>query len=533
MKRRQPGTESLRKPKKRHLKARSIWRSTEDELREAQRVAHLGSWEWNPKSDEVRWSEELYRIAGRDPNLPPPKYEQHSQLYTPQSWERLRTAVDTCLSAGTPYELDLELVRPDATIRWIAARGEAELDDNNIVTRLRGTAQDITENKRLADQLQQVQRLETIGQLAGGIAHDFNNLLGVILGHSEVLEQRGTNDRDVNEHVMGIRAAANRAAALTRQLLAFSRKQVMRPRPINLNSVVENISGMLRTLGGERIELVFELSSDLRAVNADADQIERVLMNLAINARDAMPEGGTLKIVTKNTTIDRDYILGHPPVIPGEYVMFSVTDTGTGMDQQTAARLFEPFFTTKELGKGTGLGLSITYGIVKQSRGYIWVYSEPKRGSTFKVYLPQIQHISDLQLPVERSDSVGVGPSSETILLVEDEEALRDIFAKMLESGGYRVLVAAGAREALEISGAHEGQIALLLTDIMLRGSENGYEVARETRRQRPHIKVLYMSGYTAPVMDEHAHEAAALLDKPFSARDLHRKIRDLLGGGP
>lgn len=511
-------------------------RSSDKELREAQRLSHVGNWELELETGEVVWSEELYRIAGLDPELPAPNYREQGRIYTPQSWNMAVAGVNKILQTKEPYELDLEMIRPDGTIRRVIARVEAEHEEDGSLLRLRGTVQDVTEHKRLEEQLVQAQKMEGIGQLAGGVAHDFNNLLGVIIGHSEILEQSLTHHENLAQHVEGIHNAANRAAALTRQLLAFSRKQVMQPKVINLNDVVENLGQMLRRLIGENIELVIDLAPTLNMVNADRIQIEQVLMNLAVNARDAMPKGGQLKIATANVQLDGKYILDHPPVIPGDYVMFSVADTGTGMDQHVASRLFEPFFTTKEFGKGTGLGLSIAYGIVKQSQGHIWAYSETGQGSTFKVYLPQIQGTQDQGLPPSEPASDGsigmtLQEAPETLLLVEDEDVLREMVIQMLKPTGYKILAAATAQEALSLSESHKGRIVLLLTDVMLRGSASGQELARQLKLVRPETKVLFMSGYSELMITEAADsgEPTTLLQKPFSTQALLRKIREAL----
>ena len=508
-------------------------RLRERELQEAQRIAHIGSWHWEPKSDTVTWSEELYRIAGRDSRLPAPPYREHAKCYTPESWDRLKHAVEEALKSSTPYELDLELKRPDGSTRWIIARGEAGRDAHGNITELRGTVQDVTERKRLEEELVQAQKLEAIGRLAGGVAHDFNNMLGIILGRCELLQKGLANDRKSAMHAAEIKKSAERAAGLTRQLLAFSRKQVMQPKALNLNAVVADLAKMLQRLIGENIELVLDLAPHLGMVNADPVQIEQVLMNLAVNARDAMPKGGELRIATAQTELDDQYAEGHPPAIPGPYVMCSVSDTGAGMDQHVASRLFEPFFTTKELGKGTGLGLSIIYGIVKQSNGYIWVYSEPGRGSTFKIYLPQVQ--APAESLVSKTTPVAVQGGSETILLVEDEDALREIIQLMLERAGYKILVASTAQAAIRVAQEHAGPIALLLTDVMLRGSINGCELAQQLTALLPQTKVLYMSGYSESMVAPAAGAGAdtILLEKPFPGRTLLQKVREAIEKTP
>src|SRR5579863_346491 len=510
-------------------RAEEALRRQERELQEAQRVAHVGSWHWEPKTDTVIWSEELYRIACRDSRLPAPSYQEHAELYTAESWNRLQKTVEEALQSGAPYELDLEMVHPDGTTRWIVARGEAVRDGQGNIVELRGTAQDVTDRRRLEEQLLQAQKLEAIGRLAGGVAHDFNNILGVMVGHCELLQKNLEGEGEAAMHATEIKKSAERAAALTRQLLAFSRKQVMQPKALSLNDVVGELSKMLQRLIGENIELVLELAPKLGMVNADPVQIEQVLMNLAVNARDAMPKGGRVTITTANTELDDQYVQGHPPVIPGSYVMCSVTDTGAGMGQHVASRLFEPFFTTKELGKGTGLGLSIIYGIVKQSNGYIWVYSEPGCGSRFKIYLPQVQ--GSAAPVITRTTPAAVQGGSETILLVEDEDALREMIQLMLERAGYKVLAASAAPGAIQAAQTHAASISLLLTDVMLRGSVNGCELAEQLKSLLPQTRVLYMSGYSESMIASTAgtHNGTLLLEKPFSGVALLHKVREVL----
>src|SRR5256884_1662109 len=395
--------------------------------------------------------------------------------------------------------------------------------------KLLGVATEITERKRLEEQLLQSQKMEAVGQLAGGVAHDFNNILTAIVGYADLLaaEFTGTNSRHL-EDLEEIRKAARRAAALTRQLLAFSRKQVLEPRIIDMNGVVMNLEKMLRSLISENISLQTHLAADLAAARADPNQLEQVIMNLAINARDAMPEGGSLTIETGNATLDEDYAAQHVSVLPGEYVMLAVTDTGCGMDEHTKARIFEPFFTTKAPGRGTGLGLSTVYGIVKQSGGNIWLYSEPNKGTTFKVYLPAVQAApEDIGKPAaaERPPKGGG-----TVLLVEDDEQLRRLTHRALAAQGYTVLEAERGSMALDIARRHKGPIDLLLTDVVMPDM-NGPKLAEMLRVARPGLRVLFMSGYpdgaiTNQGMLEHG---VAYLAKPFTTEAIARKVRDVL----
>ncbi len=370
--------------------------------------------------------------------------------------------------------------------------------------------------------------------MQGGIAHDFNNLLMVISGYSEFLLDRLGPDPDLRAPAQEISNAAGRASSLTRQLLAFSRKQMLAPKILDLNGVVTENLRMLTRMIGEDIDLVMIPAADLGAVRADSGQIEQVIMNLAVNARDAMPAGGKLTIETSNVALDEDYARFHAPLKPGNYVMLAISDTGAGMDSETQSRIFEPFFTTKG-PKGTGLGLSTVYGIVKQSGGYIWVYSEPGKGTTFKIYLPRVAETTESAAPfVASAESGSAEPGTETILLVEDEVNLRYLARQYLEKQGYRVLEAPDGAAAIQIAVAHEGLIHLLLTDVIMPGM-NGRELAQRISEIRPNTKVLYMSGYTENVIGRNGmlDEGVRLLQKPFTLRDLKKKVREVLDSTP
>jgi hypothetical protein len=389
-------------------------------------------------------------------------------------------------------------------------------------------AQDVSERLLLEGQLRQAQKMEAIGRLAGGVAHDFNNLLMVIKGHTELLLNVLPPADHVTRKVEQIDRSADRAAALTRQLLAFSRMQVLQPRAMNLNSVVQEMANLIPRLIGEDIELIVRSSADLGTIRADASQMEQIIMNLAVNSRDAMPKGGRFTIETSNVELDNLYRAAHPVVQPGKYVLLAVSDTGTGMDAETQAHIFEPFFTTKEQGKGTGLGLATIYGVVKQSGGFIWVYSELGRGTTFKIYLPRVDEAA-ASIPVVHIPS-SLARGTETVLLAEDEQDVREVAREFLESAGYRVLEAAGGAEALEVSAAHVGPIDLLITDMVMPGI-SGQELARKMRALREGIRVIYMSGYSEHAAGEAAKcdAAAMVLTKPFSRAVLLRTVRDIL----
>jgi two-component system cell cycle sensor histidine kinase/response regulator CckA len=385
---------------------------------------------------------------------------------------------------------------------------------------------DITERKFLEKQLRQTQKMEAVGQLSGGIAHDFNNLLGVIIGYSEILEQRLPQNDPLRKECGQIKKAGESAASLTRQLLAFSRQQVLEPKILDLNDIVRHVETMLRRLIGEDIDLKATLGPALGCIKADQSQIEQVIMNLAVNARDAMPQGGKLMIETARVDLDEEYARLHPPQKPGPYVLLAVADTGIGMDAETQSRIFEPFFTTKELGKGTGLGLSTVYGIVRQSGGHIWVYSEPGQGTTFKIYLPRIgQSVRREKPAIGLTDSLR---GTETILLVEDEDALRELTRTLLEGDGYTVLAAERPEKAIEIAVRHSGPIHLMLTDMVMPGM-NGRVLAANLAAIRPALKVVYMSGYTGFTHPGLADSGVPLLAKPFTRDGLLRKLHEVL----
>jgi two-component system cell cycle sensor histidine kinase/response regulator CckA len=385
---------------------------------------------------------------------------------------------------------------------------------------------DITDQKSLEKQLRQAQKMEAIGQLTGGIAHDFNNLLGVIIGYSEVLYEQlpatSTMRRDCDQ----IRKAGERAASLTRQLLAFSRQQHLEPKVLELNEVVRDVQKLLRRLIGEDIDLRTSLAPDLGNVKADRGQIEQVIMNLAVNARDAMPNGGRLTIETCNVDVGDDYISKSPQQQTGPHVLLSVSDSGTGMDAETQARIFDPFFTTKEIGKGTGLGLSTVYGVIRQSGGHIWVYSELGLGTTFKIFLPRVDKVALPEKPVPVTSTNLTG--AETILLLEDEVSLLVLTRRFLLENGFKVLDAEHPDKAIQIAQQYSGPIHLLLTDVVLPG-RNGPALAEKVTQIRPDIKVIYMSGYTGFAHRELLDSNANLLPKPFTRDSLLRKLHEVL----
>jgi two-component system cell cycle sensor histidine kinase/response regulator CckA len=390
-------------------------------------------------------------------------------------------------------------------------------------------AEERRQRKRLEQHVHQLQKFEAIGRLAGGVAHDFNNLLGVILGQSEILLDR-PHDQGITRGLEMIRESARRGASLTRQLLAFGRRQVLEAKVLNLNVVLADVEKLLQRVIGEDIELDFQTDAKISSVKADPGQLEQVVVNLAANARDAMPGGGRLTIATANVDLDEAYADRRVVVRPGRYVQLVVSDTGCGMDRDTQSHIFEPFFTTKEQGKGTGLGLATVYGIVKQSGGYIWVYSEPGHGTAFKIYLPMVEAAAESPRHVEPSAELPRG--SETILVVEDDASLREVTCEFLRGSGYTVIPAESSEEALHITESHSGPIDFLLTDVIMP-KMNGRELASRLTKARPEMKVLYVSGYTDGIVRDGVHGALedglAFLQKPYTRRALVRKIREIL----
>jgi PAS domain S-box-containing protein len=425
----------------------------------------------------------------------------------------------------TAYEMDI--IAKDGHRITVEANTKLVYQDG-VAVGIQGIARDVTERKQLEEQLRQSQKMEAIGQLAGGVAHDFNNLLTAINGYSSLALQRLEDGHPIRSYLEEVKKAGDRAANLTRQLLAFGRKQILQPVAINLNDIVTDMNKMLRRLIGEDIELRAKLDPSLKRIKADPGQIEQVLVNLVVNARDAMPEGGKLTIETAKVELHQEYANTHVGVVPGDYVMLAVSDTGTGMTEATQARIFDPFFTTKEKGKGTGLGLSTVYGIVKQSGGSIWVYSELRHGTTFKVYLPQ------LAVAPQKTETAVVEPAPaggiETILLVEDEDVVRGLAAKILEQSGYKVLAASRGPEAIQMCRQRAEPIHLLLTDVVMPET-SGKEVADRMTELLPGLRVLYMSGYTDEAIVHHGvlDSNVEFIQKPFTPAALVRKVREVL----
>jgi len=431
------------------------------------------------------------------------------------------------------FQAEYRMFARDGRVLWFRDEGVMlhETSDRGLL--MQGVMYDITGHKRLEDQLRHSQKMEAVGQLAGGVAHDFNNLLMLIQAHNERLRHRLAAGEPAHEDALEIERAVTRAASLTRQLLAFSRKQVLDAKVLNLNTVLTDVVRMLDRLIPNHIEVRTVQAAALGRIKADPGQIEQMILNLAVNARDAMPRAGRLTLETKNVEVDEAYARAYEGVPIGKFVMLAVSDTGVGMDSQTQARIFEPFFTTKEPGKGTGLGLATVYGVVKQMGGAIWVRSEPGQGTSFDIYLPQVDATEERPAPEARTLLVAAPSGTETVLLVEDQDGIRDLVREFLQRKGYEVLQATDGDQALRIADEHKDPIHLLVTDIVMP-NVGGRELARLLTQARPHMKVLFMSGYPdhASLSGEAGGEPAAVLQKPFMLDTLARKVRGLLDEG-
>ncbi len=448
------------------------------------------------------------------------------EAIVPQDRPRILSAIQK--NGIKDYNEEYRILRPDGSTRWIWDRAFSIRDPNGAIDQVAGIAEDVTERKHLEEELRQAQKMEAVGRLAGGIAHDFNNLLTVITGYSDLLLSQSSLAEADRDMIQQIKKSGDRAASMTRQLLAFSRRQMLVPEILDLNCLIDSLGEMLRRIIGEDIELHLQLDPQLGSVTADPGQVQQVLMNLVVNARDAMPQGGKLVIQTANVHWSEDLKQRHPDAKLGSYALISVADTGIGISPNVQEHLFEPFFTTKGVGKGTGLGLSTVYGIVKQSNGLIEVHSKPDQGACFKIYLPLGQ-----SLPKRRSRDKFVSKptiAQETILVVEDEELVRSMTCTLLQGAAYRVLVAKDGLDAIDVSRNHRGPIDLLLSDVVMPRM-NGQSLYQKLSGERPEMKVLFTSGYTDSALFRHgmADSPVTILLKPYTQESLLTHVREVL----
>ena len=502
-------------------------RIAEERMRFALEAAGVGIWDMDYATGVLRWSTILESQHGLQPGAFGGTLEALGERVHPKDRGLLFDTMAKANKSRTDFSVQYRSIWPDGTVRWLSGAGRIHFSEHGEPVRGIGISQDVTERRALEGQYQQAQKMEAIGRLAGGVAHDFNNLLTAILGYCELLLGDLDPDDPRQADMAEIQKAGTRAAGLTRQLLAFSRKEIIEPTRLDLNLVVADMRAMLGRLIREDVTIVLGLRPGLAAVTADRGQVEQIIMNLAVNARDAMPEGGTLTIETANVDLDEDYAKAHLAVTPGPHVALTVTDTGTGMTPEVQSHLFEPFFTTKAVGKGTGLGLATVDGIVARSGGSVTAYSEVGRGTSFKVYFPTA---GAAEVAVDTPPSVARPRSgTQTVLVVEDADALRELARRLLQRQGYKALVASNAEEALRFFEQH-ASIDVLLTDVVMPGT-SGPELTRQLLELQPALKVIYMSGYTEDSIVQHGvlKPGIAFLHKPFTAEVLGRKLREVL----
>ena len=502
---------------------------SEDRLRRALDAARMGIWVWSVETNTLNWDDNLRQLYGLAPGERVSTHEEFLERVHSQDREFVRESVHQVLQGSKSLDYEFRVVLSDGRVRWIADQGEVRRDEAGRPVYLTGVCTDVTERRMAEERLRQAQRMESVGRLAGGVAHEANNQMSVVLGSAAFILRRSDVPEAVRVDTEFIQKAAERTAAVTAQLLAFSRRQILKPEVLDLNAVVSAWEPVLHRIMGEDCGVTVRLDSELGMVKTDPGQLEQVLLNLALNARDAMPRGGQITVETFHAELTGAYArmkLG-TAVRPGQYVVLAVSDTGHGMDKETSNHIFEPFFTTKGVGQGTGLGLSTVYGIVKQSDGYVWVYSEPGQGTTFKVYLPRT---TDAALPAVRAAAAPRSKAGEKILIVEDEPQVRHMMKRALEDAGYSVLEAGSGAEALGLVKRMDKTIDLLLTDVAMPGM-NGRELADQVSRLAPGTPVLFTSGYTEGEIERRGllGPGAAFIQKPLTPATLVRAVRDQL----
>jgi PAS domain S-box-containing protein len=502
---------------------------SQEQLRRSLDAARMGIWSWTVASNALVWDENLRQLYGLRPGETVTGYDDFIRRVHPEDRAFVEQAVGNALERGGDLDYEFRIVLPDGRIRWIADQGHVVRDDQGRPVSLSGICLDVTERRLSEERIRHAHRMESVGRLAGGVAHEANNQMSVVLGASSFVLMNRELPPEVRSDVELIQRAAERTATVTAQLLAFSRRQVMNPRVLDLNQLIQGWEPLLRRVMGEDCVVTLKLDATVGSVRADPGQLQQACLNLAINARDAMPKGGRLLIETFQVRLTEEYARQRPDVtiLPGVYAVLAVTDTGRGIDRETLERIFEPFFTTKSVGQGTGLGLSTVYGIVKQSEGYIWAYSEPGQGSTFKLYFPTT---SEPVLPESPGPIVAPRGMGERVLVVEDEEGVRAVVTRALSEAGYRVLEADSGEAALELLARDAGGIDLLLTDIVLRGI-NGKELATKVLELLPDVPVIYISGYTDGEIARRGllGPEAAFLQKPFSPDAIVRAVAENL----
>jgi PAS domain S-box-containing protein len=510
---------------------RALQRS-EERLRLALDSARMGIWYWSVEDDALVWDHNLRKLYGLGPTDVVAGYEQFMSRVLPEDREFVSRSVERALGDGEALDYEFRIVRPDGQVRWIADQGRVGRDAQGRPLYLTGVCLDVTERRASEGRLRQAHRMESVGRLAGGVAHETNNQMSVVLGAAAFVLGRADIPEAVRADVEHIRRAAERTSSVTAQLLAFSRRQILRPVALELNPLVKSWEGVLGRIMGEDCTVLLRPGEGIGTIQADPGQLEQVLLNLALNARDAMPHGGTLTVETFPAELTSVYARGHAGVAirPGKYVVLAVSDTGHGMDRDTLGHVFEPFFTTKGVGHGTGLGLSTVYGIVKQSDGYVWAYSEPDRGTTFKIYLPvAARDVPSQATPPPAPSRPGRG---ESVLLVEDDNGVREMTRRALEEGGYHVLEAANGPDALALLTSTRGRIGLVLSDVVMPGM-SGRDLADRIAELRPGTPVLFTSGYTDGEIVRRGllEPDAVFVPKPFGPAAIVRAVRERLEG--
>lgn len=506
-------------------------------LKEAQRLTSIGSWVQDVPSGKLMWSDETFNIFEIDKNYSGDLFEKFLATVHPDDRKLTTDAYDTALKTKKPYTVTHRLLMPDGRIKHVVECCETSYDEDGNPVKSMGTVQDITERKKaeneqekLMAQLTQAQKMESVGRLAGGVAHDYNNISSIIIGYSELAMENVEEGDPLHDDLKEILTAAKRSTEITRQLLAFARQQTIAPKILDLNDTIGNMLKMLRRLIGEDIDLVWLPGEDLWSVKMDPSQVDQIMANLCVNARDAITDVGKMTVETKNISFDEDYCADHPGFSPGEYVLLAVSDDGSGIAPEIIEKIFEPFFTSKGQGEGTGLGLATVYGIVKQNNGFINVYSEQGKGTTVKVYLSH--HLGQADA-VSRTEVSEIPLSSgETILLVEDEDSILKLGKRILEELGYTVLAAASPSEAVSLAKEHADEINLLITDVVMP-EMNGRELSELLQKTYLNLKVLFMSGYTANVIAHRGvlDDDVCFIPKPFSKEDMAVNVREVLDG--